>query len=233
VLAARRHGESGAVADLFTRTHGRHRGLVRGARQRVLLQAGNGLTAQWRARLPEQLGSYHLEPAEARAGALMEGRDSLAGLNAFTAVSLAALPEHQVHAPLFDAASLLLDAMANEDFSHWAPLYVRWEAGLLEALGFGLDLSACAATGATDDLIYVSPKSGRAVSREPGAPYAQKLLKLPGFLAGSGEVPDSAATRAGLELTGFFLLERVLRPHGQQMPDARLKLDALAAQESK
>ena len=232
VLSSRPHGESAAIADLFTREHGRHSGLVRGNKARVLLQPGNGLVAQWRARLPEQLGSYALELAQARAGALMDARESLAGLNAFTAVAGAALPEHQVLAPLFDAAGILLDAMAAEDFAHWGPLYVRWESGLLEALGFGLDLSTCAATGTTDDLIYVSPRSGRAVSRNAGAAYAERMLALPGFLLGSQNVPDLAATRAGLKLTGYFLLERVLAPQGRQMPQARLRLDTLAASES-
>jgi DNA repair protein RecO (recombination protein O) len=229
VLSSRPHGESAAIADLFTREHGRHSGLVRGNKARVLLQPGNGLMAQWRARLPEQLGSYALELAQARAGALMETREALGGLNAFTAVAAAALPEHQVHTPLFDAAGILLDAMAGEDFAHWGPLYVRWESGLLEALGFGLDLSTCAATGKADDLIYVSPRSGRAVSRDAGAAYAERMLALPGFLLGSQNVPDLAATRAGLKLTGYFLLERVLAPQGRQMPQARLKLDALAS----
>jgi DNA repair protein RecO (recombination protein O) len=230
VLSSRPHGENNAVADLFTREHGRHAGLVRGSRARALLQAGNGLSVQWRARLVEQLGSYTLELARARAGALMESRPSLAGLNAFTGVAAAALPEHQAHAPLFDAASILLDAMAAEDFAHWGPLYVRWEAGLLEALGFGLDLSTCAATGQSDELVYVSPRTGRAVSREGGADYAARLLPLPGFLLDPQHVPDLVETSAGLKLTGHFLLERVLLPHGRSMPPARLRLDALAAQ---
>jgi DNA repair protein RecO (recombination protein O) len=118
--------------------------------------------------------------------------------------------------------------MMENDFAHWGPLYVRWEAGLLEALGFGLDLSQCAATGLTSDLIYVSPRSGRAVSRAPGADYAQRLLALPGFLAGGQQMPDRAAIRAGLALTGHFLAERVLKPNGREMPAARLRLDSLA-----
>jgi len=232
VLSSRRHGESSAVADLLTREHGRHSGLVRGARARGALQPGNGLSAHWRGRLPEHLGSYTLELAQARAGALMESREALGGLNAFTAVAGAALPEHQAYPPLFDAGTILLDAMTREDFAHWAPLYVRWEAGLLEALGFGLDLSSCAATGQDDDLIYVSPRSGRAVSRAAGADYAEKLLKLPAFLLGSQNYPDAAAIRAGLKLTGYFLLSRVLEPSGRQMPQARARLDALAGPES-
>jgi len=232
LLSARSYGETGLIADLFTREHGRHAGLVRGSKARALLQPGNGLSVTWRARLAEQLGSYAAELAKARAGALMESRDSLIGLNAFCAVAMAALPEHQAHPPLYDAAVILLDAMAAEDFAHWGPLYVRWEAGLLDALGFGLDLSRCAATGATSDLIYVSPRTGRAVSGDAGADYAARLFSLPQFLLDSGNVPDLAATREGLKLTGFFLMDRVLEPHGREMPQARARLDALAGNES-
>jgi DNA repair protein RecO (recombination protein O) len=229
VLSARPYGETGLIADLLTREHGRHLGLVRGSKTRALLQSGNGLSVTWRARLPEQLGNYAVELARARAGALMESRESLTGLNAFCAVTGAALPEHQVHAGLHDAAEILLDAMTADDFAHWGPLYVRWEAGLLEALGFGLDLSQCAATGSVRDLIYVSPRTGRAVSEGAGADYASRLLPLPQFLLGASPAPDRAATRAGLKLTGHFLLERVLTPHGREMPQARLRLDALVA----
>jgi DNA repair protein RecO (recombination protein O) len=233
VLSARPYGETGLIADLLTRAHGRHLGLVRGSKTRALLQSGNGLSVTWRARLPEQLGNYAVELARARAGALMESRESLTGLNAFSTVAGAALPEHQVHAGLYDAAEILLDAMAAEDFAHWGPLYVRWEAGLLEALGFGLDLSQCAATGSVRDLIYVSPRTGRAVSQAAGADYASRLLPLPEFLLGASPAPDLAATRAGLKLTGYFLLERVLTPHGREMPQARHRLDALADSQSK
>ncbi len=230
VLSARRHGESGSILDVLTREHGRHAGLVRGSKNRALLQPGNGLMVQWRARLAEHLGSFTLELAQARAGSLMEGRDALTGLNAFAAVAEAALPERFAYPPVFDAAELLLSAMMDQDFAHWGPLYVRWEAGLLEALGFGLDLSQCAVTGQIDDLIYVSPRSGRAVSRGGGADYAQRLLALPGFLLGTQAMPDPAATRAGLALTGHFLVERVLKPNGRDMPSARLRLDSLACE---
>jgi DNA repair protein RecO (recombination protein O) len=229
VLSSRAYGETGVIADVLTREHGRHQGLVRGSKLRAALQPGNSLSLTWRARLPEQLGSYTVEVARARAGALMESRESLTGLNAFCAVAGVALPEHQVHAALHNVAEILLDAMTAEDFSHWGPLYVRWEAGLLDALGFGLDLSQCAATGAVEDLIYVSPRTGRAVSQSAGAEYAPRLLQLPQFLLSGGAMPDIVATRAGLKLTGHFLLERVLAPNGREMPQARLRLDSLAA----
>jgi DNA repair protein RecO (recombination protein O) len=232
ILSARRHGESGSILEVLTRDHGRHLGLVRGSRNRALLQPGNGISLQWRARLADHLGSISLELTSARAGALMENRDALAGLNAFTAIAGAALPERLAYPALFDAAEIFLAAMVEEDFPHWGPLYVRWEAGLLEALGFGLDLSQCAATGATGDLVCVSPRSGRAVSRGAGAEYAERLLPLPGFLLAAQNVPGPRALRDGLVLTGHFLAERVLRPHGRDIPAARLRLDALAARES-
>jgi DNA repair protein RecO (recombination protein O) len=232
VLSSRPHGETGTILDVLTRLNGRHLGLVRGSKARAAMQGGNGLSVQWRARLAEQLGSFTLEVSRARAGALMESRAALAGLNAFTAVATAALPERQAHPPLFDAANILLDAMVAQDFTHWGPLYVRWESGLLDALGFGLDLSECAATGVTSDLVYVSPRTGRAVSAEGGAAYAERLLALPGFLLSSQNAPDRRATLAGLKLTGHFLSERVLKPQGRDLPPARLRLDAFATSQS-
>ena len=159
VLSSRRHGENGVILELLTQDHGRHLGLVRGGtsrRQQPTLQPGNTLDVHWRGRLSEHLGSYTAELARARAGALMDNRDALAGFNAFAAVTAAALPEREAHAPVFVAGEILLDAMAASDTLHWLPLFARWEAGLLEALGFGLDLSECAATGATDDLVQVA-----------------------------------------------------------------------------
>jgi len=162
----------------------------------------------------------------------MDNREALAGLNAFAAVAGAAMPEREAHAPVYLGAEILLDAMAEDGIGHWGPLYVRWEAGLLDALGFGLDLSHCAATGATDDLIYVSPRSGRAVSRDGGVAYKDKLLRLPPFLLGSQNVVERADVSDGLKLTGYFLHERVLEPHGKDMPAARTRLDEMAGRES-
>ena len=236
VLSSRAFGESGAILDLLTRDHGRHAGLVRGGASRRIkptLQPGNSVHVQWRARLEEQLGSFTCELARARAGELMDSRDRLAGLNAFTSVAGAAVPEREAHASIFLGAEILLDAMTADDTAHWLPLYVRWEAGLLEALGFGLDLSECAATGAKTDLIYVSPKTGRAVSRDAAGIYANRLFRLPGFLLGNrNEEPHAGEVAAGLALTGHFLLERVLKPHGKDMPPQRLRLDAIVVSES-
>jgi DNA repair protein RecO (recombination protein O) len=231
VLSTRSHGETSVVLELLTRDHGRHAGLVHGGASRKIrptLQPGNSVHVKWRARLEEQLGSYSCELARARAGELMDGRAALIGLNAFTAVATTAIPEREAHAPVFFSGEILLEAMMDHDTAHWLALYVRWEAGLLEALGFGLDLSECAATGARDDLIYVSPKTGRAVSRDAAGIYASRLFKLPAFLLGGGGEADAQGVAAGLALTGHFLLERVLRPHGKEMPPARMRLDAIA-----
>jgi len=236
VLSSRAHGETGAILELLTRDHGRHAGLVRGGASRRVkptLQPGNSVHVQWRARLEEHLGSFTCELARARAGELMDSREALAGLNAFTSVTSAAMPERQAHAPVYLGSEILLDAMMASDAAHWLPLYVRWEAGLLEALGFGLDLSECAATGAKTGLTYVSPKSGRAVSRDAAGVYANRLFKLPGYLMGNRNGESHAdEIAAGLALTGHFLLERVLRPHGKEMPQARARLDTIAINES-
>ncbi|HEX4301632.1 MAG TPA: DNA repair protein RecO [Rhizomicrobium sp.] len=236
VLSVRPHGETSAILETLTHQHGRHLGLVRGGgsrRAKPDLQPGNTLHLHWRARLNEHLGSFTAEIVKARAGDMMQSRGALAGLNAFTAVSSAALPEREAHASVFEAGDILLDAMRITDFAHWGALYVRWEAGLLDELGFGLDLSKCAATGTIDNLVYVSPRTGRAVSAEAGAAYKERLLALPGFLLGSqNATPDAADIAAGLRLTGHFLQERVLAAHGKDMPQARLRLDGLAARES-
>jgi DNA repair protein RecO (recombination protein O) len=236
VLSSRAHGENGAILELLTRDHGRHMGLVRGGASRRVkptLQPGNSVHVQWRARLEEHLGSFTCELARARAGELMDSRDALAGLNAFTAVTSAAMPEREAHAAVFRGGEILLDAMLADDTAHWLPLYVRWETGLLEALGFGLDLSECAATGAKNDLNYVSPKTGRAVSRDGAGIYANRLFRLPRVLLDSGaDEPRKEDIEGGLALTGHFLLERVLKPHGKEIPKARLRLDTIAVNES-
>lgn len=236
VLSVRPFGETGAILETLTCSHGRHLGLVHGGasrKMRAMLQPGNSVELGWRARLNEQLGSFHAEPLRSRAGAMLERREALAGLNALTAVISVVLPEREPHAGVFHAAELLLDAMAAHDFADWGPLFVRWELGLLEELGFGLDLSRCAATGATGNLMYVSPRSGRAVSRDAGAPYADRLLKLPGFLLGAqNAVADPRDVDAGFGLTEFFLVDRVLSPHGKTLPAPRARLRDLAARES-
>jgi len=224
VLATRRHGESALIAELLTREHGRHAGLVRGGqspRRRALLQPGNKVAAAWRGRLPEHLGSFDCELVEAHAARFLDDPDRLAALTAAASLLLIALPEREPNVDLYDAFAALLDAL--DSAQGWPQCYVVWECGLLAALGFGLDLGHCAVTGAADDLAYVSPRTGRAVSRVAAAPYRDKLLPLPGFLW-----RDSPAARrdiaAGLALTGYFLLHHLLEPHGRQLPEARERL---------
>jgi len=235
-LAARPYGETGVILETLTQHYGRHLGLVHGGASRRLkaaLMTGNTLNVTWRARLSENLGTFAVEVRRERAGALLESSDALVGLNAFSEVVHAVLPEREPHETVFAAAEILLDAIGESDFLHWGALYVRWEAGLLEALGFGLDLGSCAATGAVENLRYVSPKSGRAVSAAAGAPYRARLLTLPAFLQQpANAAPSRADIAEGLQLTGYFLRERVLALHHRPLPPARLRLDALAQPES-
>jgi DNA repair protein RecO (recombination protein O) len=235
VLSVRALGETSAIVEALTRTHGRHLGVVRGGasrKTRPILQPGNSVRTHWRARLSEHLGNFSVEPLRLRAGEMLEHRDALTGLNAFSSIA-AVLPEREPHESVYEVAEILLNAMREDGFEHWAPLYVRWEAGLLDALGFGLDLSRCAVNGTIDDLRYISPRTGRAVSGEAGAAYAERLFALPPFLLGSQNAsPTRAEIAAALRLTEHFILERVLKPHGRELPQARARLDALAMHES-
>lgn len=224
VLSVRRHGESGAILHLLTAAHGRHAGLVRGGnskRLRGVLQPGNEVHAVWRARLEEHLGSYAIELAVGHAARAMDDPGRLAAMVSACALVDAALPEREPHADLHESLRDLLTTLPEDG---WAATYVAWELSLLATLGFGLDLSRCAATGRSDDLAYVSPKSGRAVSREAGAAWREQLLPLPDFLIGHGPA-DTADLSAGLRLTGYFLDRHVLAPHGRTLPDARFRLD--------
>jgi len=221
VLASRRHGDSSAVVQLLTRDHGRHAGLARGGRAskgRGVYQPGNLLSVQWRARLAEHLGAYTCELSQSYAAMLLDDPLRLAGLSSACAVAEASLPERHPYPKLYAGFLVLLDAFVTSPA--WAAIYARWELGLLDELGFGLDLSQCASSGATDDLIYVSPKSGRAVSRQAGEPYHDKLLPLPGFLIG-GNDGDTGDILAALKLTGSFLDRHVFAPHDRKLPAAR------------
>ncbi|MGE6739041.1 DNA repair protein RecO [Allorhizobium pseudoryzae] len=215
VIGVRRHGETSVVAELMTRERGRHLGLVRGGRSRAMqpvLQPGNRVEAVWRARLDEHLGDYKLEPLQLRAARLMEHATSVYGVQAMGAL-LRLLPERDPHPHLYEALDVILDHM--DDPAGAGELFVRFELAVLNDLGFGLDLTECAATGRRDDLIYVSPKSGRAVCREAGAPYADRLLTLPGFLAPETSLSASRESlTAAFRLSGFFLHRHVYEPRG-------------------
>lgn len=223
ILAVRPHGETSAIAEILTQGHGRCLGLVRGGRGRrlrPLLQPGNHVGCVWHARLEEHLGHFVLEPIHLQAGLIIDDPLRLLGLSSLTALAQL-LPEREPHPRLFSALQVVLEAIDRDDV--WPALLVRWEMGLLDELGFGLDLSACAATGSSTDLVYVSPKSGRAVSREAGLPYHQRLFQLPGFLRGEGAGGGAEVTE-GLRLTGYFLERHVFGPRAVDMPQARQML---------
>lgn len=219
VLGVRRHGENSVIAELMTRRHGRHMGLVRSGRSRTMqpvLQPGNSVDATWRARLVEHLGDFRLEPVRLRAASLMESGLSIYGVQAVAAL-LRLLPERDPHPHLYDALGVVLDHLNEPAVA--GELFVRFELAVLEDLGFGLDLTECAATGVREELVFVSPKSGRAVCRAAGTPYAPRLLALPDFLhGGQGAVrPASGEALAdAFRLTGFFLARNVYDPRGVQ-----------------
>jgi DNA repair protein RecO (recombination protein O) len=221
-LDGRPHGETGVIANVFTRSNGRARGLVKGGRSRRIrpvLQTGNGLKVEWRARLDDQLGVYTIELAEPTAARALDDRLALAGVNAVAAL-LQVLPERDPHPRLFSEAEVCLRAAGSAAFS---VKIIRFELRFLEELGFGLDLTKCAATGQREGLAYVSPKSGQAVTQAAGEPYRNKLLRLPGFLLEENEevLPAECDIVDGLTMTGYFLQHHVFAEAGGKMPRAR------------
>jgi DNA repair protein RecO (recombination protein O) len=221
-LGGRPHGESSVIADIFTRANGRARGRVKGGRSRrirPLLQTGNGLKVEWRARLDDQLGVYTVELAEPTASRVLDDTLSLAGVTALAAL-LQVLPERDPHPKLFDAAEACLGKAGDQNFP--ASL-ILFELKFLDELGFGLDLTSCAATGQSNDLAYVSPRSGRAVNRKAGEAYRDKLLPLPGFLAKarSTDPPDLDEIEAGFVMTGHFLSAHIFAETNKPVAKAR------------
>jgi DNA repair protein RecO (recombination protein O) len=230
ILSVRAHGETAAVAELFTREHGRHLGLVYGGRSRRLrpvLQIGNHVDATWKGRLAEHLGAMTVELRRSYAAESMHDAARLAALTSLAALTRL-LPERDPHASLYEVTLFVLGYL--EDRAIWPALMMRWELALLDDLGFGLDLATCAVTGQTEDLIYVSPRSGRAVSRQAGEPYKDKLLPLPAFLRGNtGTTVSPGEIQQGFTLTGYFLEARVLGPRELAMPQARQRMVELVA----
>jgi DNA repair protein RecO (recombination protein O) len=228
VLSARRHGESALLVHLLTRERGRHAGLVRGGQRpkaRATWQTGNRVQASWSARLAEHLGTMTGELAHGYAASIIAQPVRLAGLAAAAAMADAVLPEREPHRRAYDGLADLLGALELD--RGWMPRYVRWEIELLAELGFGLDLARCAATGVAENLVYVSPNSGRAVSEEAGAPYRARLLRLPPFLREGSNAPASADdVLDGIALTGFFLERRLFAPEGKRLPPARARFIA-------
>ena len=222
VVSVREHGETSAIVSLLTLNHGRHSGLVRGAtgkRIRGVLQPGNRIKATWRARLAEQLGRLTCELTDAVAARMIGDRKRLAGLTAACAVCETTLPEREAHPRVFNGLIALLSVLADGD--GWPSAYVKWELGVLAELGFGLDLSQCAATGQRDHLAYVSPRTGRAVSRSAAEPYRERLLVLPPFLLEDGAAGSATEIAQGLVLTGYFLERHVYAPGHPDLPAAR------------
>jgi DNA repair protein RecO (recombination protein O) len=223
VLGVKRHGEANAILDLLTREHGRHLGLVRGgggSRMRPVLQPGNTIRAVWRARLDEHLGHYQVEGLRLRAASFLAMAHALYGVTHLCGL-VRLLPERDPHPAIHAALDDVLDQLGNPHLA--AMLVARFELQMLAELGFGLDLGTCEATGGRDNLIYVSPKSGRAVSRDAGEPWHERLLRLPSFL-GKGHAPGDTPPEDvidGFALTGFFLARHVLDPRGLPIPQAR------------
>lgn len=224
LLAVRRHGENSAIIEVFTPTHGRHAGVVRGGAGRKLapiLQPGAQLDVAWRARLEDHLGSFLVEPIRSRAATAMSDRLMLAGLNTVTGILSFCLPEREPYPELYTRTEQLLDLLEHRDV--WPLAYLQWELGLLATMGYALQLSECAVTGATDELIYVSPKSGRAVSKSAAGDWADRLLPLPDVLKGIGAAPD-AEIAEGLKTTGHFLQTHLAANlGGRPLPEARAR----------
>ncbi|MEM8914359.1 MAG: DNA repair protein RecO [Pseudomonadota bacterium] len=218
VLSARRYGETGHIVSLMTAEHGRHAGLVPGRRKSSGFEPGTIVAAKWRARLIDQLGTLDLETQGGHIGTLIDRPLPLAALASACALVDQCVPERSPMPPLHDGLRALIDVLCGD---HWAAAYVKWEIGLLSALGFGLSLDECAA-GGNDQLAYVSPRTGRAVSLSAGEPYREKLLTLPGFLIGAGDDTPEAVLD-GLALTEFFLERYLLGQAHRTMPAARLR----------
>ncbi len=237
MLSARAHGENGAIVSLLTENHGRFAGYMRGAHStkgRGTLEAGNIVDVEWQSRVADQLGSFNLELSKSPVAHFISEPLKLAALQSACALCDAALPEREGHPGLFYGLQSLFDTLGTDV---WAPAYVMWEIAFLRELGFSLDLSKCAGGTNDPDLIYVSPKTGRAVSRSAGQIYKERLLPLPGFLSPNGGSGDDEEVAAGLKLTGHFLEHWVFAHHTKGIPEQRLRFEARFAksmgQESK
>jgi len=224
LLSARRHGETAMIIQVFTPDHGLHAGVVRGGASRKtapILQPGAQLDVTWKARLEEHLGSFVVEPMKSRAAAVMGDRMALAGLNALCALLSFCLPERDPHKEFYEQTLTVFDLLGESE--HWPVAYLHWELALLEEMGFGLELDTCAVMGGTDDLIYVSPKSGRAVSKGAAGEWVDRLLPLPACLKDPTAEADGLLD--GLRVTGYFLTTRLAQGMEQgPLPEARARL---------
>jgi DNA repair protein RecO (recombination protein O) len=224
ILSVRGHGETGGVISILTQDHGRAMGFVYGAtssKMRGVLEPGNLVAVHWQAKSQDQLGTFTLELEKSTAAEVMDDAVKLTAMQSACALADRTLPEREKHSGVYHATRALMESFATDI---WAATYIYWEIGLLRELGFGLDLSKCAATGDTGDLIYVSPKSGCAVSAAAGEIYKGKLLALPPFLRGEARMEDQDILN-GLKLTGHFLLHRVFSQSNSNLPEPRLRLE--------
>jgi len=227
ILSVRPHGEGGAVVSILTENYGRHAGYVHGAqsaKKRAALELGTQVSIEWQAQTSNQLGTFTLEPIKNWAGLVIDEKDKLSALLSTCELCEKALPEREVHQGLFEGVQSLFE-MLPQDI--WGEAYVMWEIAFLRELGFAIDLSKCAVGGDVDELVYVSPKSGRAVSRQAGEPYKDRLLILPDFLKrdkrGSNLLGTQEDLLTGLRLTGYFLEHWVFAQHSKGMPEVRLR----------
>lgn len=224
ILNTRKHGENSAIIDVLTRDKGRHMGLVRGGRSRTMrpvLQAGNLVNVVWRARLEDHLGAFSVEPHRMIVAGIIDDVHRLAGLTTITTLA-SLLPEREPHPRIYDASLLLIEHL--QDDAIWPAVLVKWEMGLLEELGFGLDLSKCAVSGETVNLTHVSPRTGRAVCAREADPWKDKLLALPAFVAGPSGEASNAEVIQGLKLTGHFLARHIFEPRGVSAPEQRQRI---------
>jgi DNA repair protein RecO (recombination protein O) len=224
VLGARPFGEGKLVAEVFAREHGRYGGVVHaGRKSQPIVQSGNLVHVGWKARLSEQLGFFQpLELNEPHATRLLDDPVALAGLSSAVSLVRLATPERQAYPQLYDALIVLIEAMPQNEI--WPAIYARFELGLLAALGYGLDLTRCAVTGETENLRWVSPRTGRAATAEAGAPHADVLLKLPPFLTDPEAELESGDVADAFALSGYFLERRLFDVKGEGMPEPRRRL---------
>lgn len=226
ILSLRKYGEFDAILDVLTRDHGRHAGIVKGGlgrRHRGNIQPGNEVNVTWRGRLESHLGTYSIELKRSRSVAFIYDAPKLAALNSCCSLLCIGVAENEPHEYLLDGLNAFFDALelSENNIVDWGPLLVKWELGLLSELGFGLNLDKCAATGGVENLIYVSPKSGRAVSKDAGEPYHDKMLLLPLFLTANNNPVTINDVKDGLLLTEYFINRYMLSPYNKKIPQAR------------
>lgn len=234
VLSARRLGERSAIVHVLTSEHGLHAGVDKaafGKARRGVYQPGNMVQAHWQARLAEHMGMISCELMEPVASYLLDDRIALAAMTSATQMIEAVLMERDPQHDMYEHLCLLLQHLCSGDREHWLLRYVQLEYALLECSGFGLDIASCAATGKTTDLCYISPRTGRAVCKEAGQPYHDKLFPLPSYWQkeSGDKIPAYGSLMEGLRICGYFLSERVFSTRAKRIPQARERLLSLLA----